>query len=60
MNWSHEGVSGRLLQRQVADSESKGGAMRNRTAGSPTMKTLKDFIGVPGDAAIATTCMARI
>jgi DNA replication protein DnaC len=32
-----------LLQRQVADRESKGTVMRIRTAHFPTVKTLEDF-----------------
>jgi DNA replication protein DnaC len=42
-NWSHEEYLAALLQRQVADRESKGTVMRIRTAHFPTVKTLEDF-----------------
>ncbi len=42
-NWSHEEYLAALLQRQVADRESKGSIMRIRTAHFPTVKTLEDF-----------------
>jgi len=42
-NWSHEEYLGALLQRQVADRESKGTVMRIRTAHFPQVKTLEDF-----------------
>src|SRR3954465_4919298 len=42
-NWSHEEYLAALLQRQVADRESKGTIMRIRTAHFPTVKTLEDF-----------------
>jgi DNA replication protein DnaC len=38
-NWSHEEYLAALLQRQVADRESKGTIMRIRTAHFPTVKT---------------------
>ncbi|MFI5813756.1 MULTISPECIES: ATP-binding protein [unclassified Streptomyces] len=41
-NWSHEDLAA-LLQRQVADRESKGTVMRIRTAHFPQVKTLEDF-----------------
>ena len=42
-NWSHEEYLAALLQRQVADRESKGTTMRIRTAHFPAVKTLEDF-----------------
>jgi DNA replication protein DnaC len=42
-NWSHEEYLAALLQRQVADRESKGTTMRIRTAHFPAIKTLEDF-----------------
>lgn len=42
-NWSHEEYLAALLQRQVADRESKGAIMRVRTAHFPAVKTLEDF-----------------
>ncbi|MFI6244508.1 ATP-binding protein [Micromonospora sp. NPDC050795] len=42
-NWSHEEYLAALLQRQVADRESKGTVMRVRTAHFPQVKTLEDF-----------------
>ncbi|GAA5153108.1 ATP-binding protein [Amycolatopsis dongchuanensis] len=42
-NWSHEEYLPALLQRQVADRESKGTVMRIRTAHFPAVKTLEDF-----------------
>lgn len=42
-NWSHEEYLAALLQRQVADRESKGTMMRIRTAHFPQVKTLEDF-----------------
>ena len=42
-NWSHEEYLAALLQRQVADRESKGSIMRIRTAHFPAVKTLEDF-----------------
>ncbi len=42
-NWSHEEYLAALLQRQVADRESKGSVMRIRTAHFPAVKTLEDF-----------------
>jgi DNA replication protein DnaC len=42
-NWSHEEYLAALLQRQVADRESKGTTMRIRTAHFPSIKTLEDF-----------------
>jgi DNA replication protein DnaC len=42
-NWSHEEYLAALLQRQVADRESKGTTMRIRTAHFPSVKTLEDF-----------------
>jgi DNA replication protein DnaC len=42
-NWSHEEYLAALLQRQVADRESKGNIMRIRTAHFPQVKTLEDF-----------------
>jgi DNA replication protein DnaC len=42
-NWSHEEYLAALLQRQVADRESKGTVMRIRTAHFPVVKTLEDF-----------------
>lgn len=42
-NWSHEEYLAALLQRQVADRESKGTVMRIRTAHFPSIKTLEDF-----------------
>nr|WP_305039485.1 IS21-like element helper ATPase IstB [Frankia sp. Cj3] len=42
-NWSHEEYLAALLQRQVADRESKGSTMRIRTAHFPAVKTLEDF-----------------
>ncbi|MEU2624957.1 IS21-like element helper ATPase IstB [Streptomyces sp. NPDC007157] len=42
-NWSHEEYLAALLQRQVADRESKGTMMRVRTAHFPQVKTLEDF-----------------
>jgi len=42
-NWSHEEYLAALLQRQVADRESKGATMRIRTAHFPAVKTLEDF-----------------
>ncbi|MDG4768631.1 IS21-like element helper ATPase IstB [Solwaraspora sp. WMMD406] len=42
-NWSHEEYLAALLQRQVADRESKGTTMRVRTAHFPQVKTLEDF-----------------
>jgi DNA replication protein DnaC len=42
-NWSHEEYLAALLQRQVADRESKGTFMRIRTAHFPQVKTLEDF-----------------
>ena len=42
-NWSHEEYLAALLQRQVADRESKGTVMRIRTAHFPQVKTLEDF-----------------
>jgi DNA replication protein DnaC len=41
-NWSHEEYLAALLQRQVADRESKGTVMRIRTAHFPQVKTLED------------------
>ena len=41
--WSHEEYLAALLQRQVADRESKGTVMRIRTAHFPQVKTLEDF-----------------
>src|SRR3954467_5344739 len=41
-NWSHEEYLAALLQRQVADRESKGTVMRIRTAHFPAVKTLED------------------
>ena len=41
--WSHEEYLAALLQRQVADRESKGTTMRIRTAHFPTVKTLEEF-----------------
>src|SRR5689334_20353794 len=38
-NWSHEEYLAALLQRQVADRESKGTVMRIRTAHFPAVKT---------------------
>jgi hypothetical protein len=43
LNWSHEEYLAALLQRQVADRESKGTIMRIRTAHFPAVKTLEDF-----------------
>ncbi|MFD8888786.1 ATP-binding protein [Streptomyces erythrochromogenes] len=42
-NWSHEEYLAALLQRQVADRESKGTMMWIRTAHFPQVKTLEDF-----------------
>jgi DNA replication protein DnaC len=42
-NWPHEEYLAALLQRQVADRESKGTVMRIRTAHFPAVKTLEDF-----------------
>lgn len=42
-NWFHEEYLAALLQRQVADRESKGTMMRIRTAHFPQVKTLEDF-----------------
>ncbi|MFE9934230.1 IS21-like element helper ATPase IstB [Streptomyces sp. NPDC005533] len=42
-NWSHEEYRATLLQRQVADRESKGTVMRICTAYLPQVKTLEDF-----------------
>ncbi len=42
-HWSHEEYLAALLQRQVADRESKGTTMRVRTAHFPAVKTLEDF-----------------
>lgn len=42
-NWSHEEYLAAVLQRQVADRESKGTTMRIRTAHFPAIKTLEDF-----------------
>ena len=42
-HWSHEEYLAALLQRQVADRESKGTTMRMRTAHFPAVKTLEDF-----------------
>ncbi|CAM5615418.1 ATP-binding protein [Streptomyces griseorubiginosus] len=42
-NWSHEEYLAALLQRQVADRESKGTTMRIRTAHFPQVETLEDF-----------------
>lgn len=42
-NWSHEEYLAALLQRQVADRESKGTRMRIGTAHFPSIKTLEDF-----------------
>jgi DNA replication protein DnaC len=42
-NWSHEEYLAAVLQRQVADRESKGTIMRIRTAHFPQVKTLEDF-----------------
>ncbi|MHA6757173.1 ATP-binding protein [Streptacidiphilus sp. PAMC 29251] len=42
-NWSHEEYLAAVLQRQVADRESKGTTMRIRTAHFPQVKTLEDF-----------------
>ncbi|MGW1529766.1 ATP-binding protein [Streptomyces sp. NPDC002159] len=42
-NWSHEEYLAALVQRQVADRESKGSTMRIRTAHFPQVKTLEDF-----------------
>jgi DNA replication protein DnaC len=42
-NWSHEEYLAAVLQRQVADRESKGTTMRIRTAHFPSVKTLEDF-----------------
>jgi hypothetical protein len=42
-NWSHEEYLAALLQRQVADRESKGTIMRIRTVHFPQVKTLEDF-----------------
>ncbi|RPE27199.1 hypothetical protein EDD90_10900 [Streptomyces sp. Ag109_O5-1] len=42
-NWSHEEYLAALLQRRVADRESKGTTMRIRTAHFPQVKTLEDF-----------------
>ncbi|MFE9139702.1 ATP-binding protein [Streptomyces sp. NPDC007355] len=42
-NWSHEEYLAALLQRQVADRESKGTVMRIRAAHFPQVKTLEDF-----------------
>ena len=42
-NWSHEEYLAALLQRQVADRESKGTVMRIRTAHFPQVKPLEDF-----------------
>ena len=42
-NRSHEEYLAALLQRQVADRESKGTSMRIRTAHFPAIKTLEDF-----------------
>jgi DNA replication protein DnaC len=42
-NWSHEEYLAAVLQRQVADRESKGTTMRIRTAHFPAVKTLEDF-----------------
>ncbi|MFE5402899.1 IS21-like element helper ATPase IstB [Streptomyces sp. NPDC056580] len=41
--WPHEEYLAVLLQRRVADRESKGTAMRIRTARFPQVKTLEDF-----------------
>ncbi|GAQ60076.1 transposase [Streptomyces scabiei] len=41
-NWSHEEYLAALLQRQVADRESKGTVMRIRTVHFPQVKTLED------------------
>lgn len=40
-NWSHEEYLTAVLERQVADRESAGNAMRIRTAHFPQVKTLK-------------------
>jgi DNA replication protein DnaC len=42
-NWSHEEYLGALLQRQLADRESKGTTMRIRTAHFPQVKTIEEF-----------------
>jgi DNA replication protein DnaC len=42
-NWSHEEYLAALLQRQVADRESKGTTIRIRTAHFPQVKILEDF-----------------
>src|SRR2546430_9257884 len=42
-NWSHEEYLAALLQRQVADGESRGNVMRIRTAHFPAVKSLEDF-----------------
>src|SRR6202000_610018 len=42
-NWSHEEYLAALLQRQVADRQPKGPAMRRRTAHFPQVKTIEDF-----------------
>jgi hypothetical protein len=42
-NWSHEDYLAAVLQRQLADRESKGTTMRIRTAHFPAVKTLEDF-----------------
>src|SRR5919107_5443205 len=41
-NWSHEEYLTAVLERQVADRESKGTVMRIRTAHFPQVKTLQD------------------
>jgi DNA replication protein DnaC len=41
-NWSHEDYLAAVLQRQLADRESKGTTMRIRTAHFPAVKTLED------------------
>ena len=42
-NWSHEDYLAAVLQRQLAERETKGTTMRIRTAHFPQVKTLEDF-----------------
>src|SRR3954466_1680097 len=42
-NWSHEDYLAAVLQRQLAERETKGTTMRIRTAHFPQLKTLEDF-----------------
>ena len=54
-NWSHEEYLAALLQRQVADRESKGTVMRIRTAHFPQVKTQEDLTSTTCPRCAATS-----